>query len=128
MLARQVSRFVFVGGFAFVAHYSVLIALVEGGVAGPVAAALAAYLVGGVVSYVLNRRITFESNRRHVEAVRSFAVVAAVGFGLTGLFMSLFVDRLGLPYIPAQIITTGIVLFWSFTANKLWTFREPPVP
>jgi putative flippase GtrA len=116
--------FVFVGGFAFVAHYSVLIGLVEGGIAPPVAAALMAFVAGGIVSYVLNRRLTFRSSRRHLEAAPSFAGVALVGFGLTGAFMYLFVERLGLPYLPAQLVTTGVVLLWTFTANKLWTFRE----
>ena len=27
---------------------------------------------------------------------------------------------------PAQVVTTGIVLVWSFLAHKLWTFRDPP--
>lgn len=34
----------------------------------------------------------------------------------------------GPPYMPAQILTTGIVLFWSFAANTLWTFSGPPIP
>jgi putative flippase GtrA len=37
--------------------------------------------------------------------------------------MHLFVDRLGAPYLPAQLVTTGLVLVWSFLANKVWTFR-----
>jgi putative flippase GtrA len=32
------------------------------------------------------------------------------------------VDRLGLPYLPAQLVTTGLVMGWSFLAHKLWTF------
>jgi putative flippase GtrA len=44
--------------------------------------------------------------------------------------MHLFTQRLGVPYIPAQLVTTGIVLVWSFMAHKLWTFgtgrRSPP--
>jgi putative flippase GtrA len=28
----------------------------------------------------------------------------------------------GMPYLFAQVIATGIVLLWNFTANKLWTF------
>ena len=38
--------------------------------------------------------------------------------------MHLFVDRFGAPYIPAQIVTTGIVMFWSFVGHKFWTFGE----
>ena len=38
--------------------------------------------------------------------------------------MALFVDVWSLPYLGAQVATTGCVLVWSFIAHKLWTFGE----
>ena len=121
-LSRQMSAFVFVGLFAAVAHYGALIGLVELAHWGPVSATLVGYVFGGVTSYVLNRRHTFESDRAHAEAGWRFGLVAAVGFLLTWLFMHLLADRASLPYLMAQVLTTGVVLVWSFCANKLWTF------
>lgn len=125
---RQFVTFVGTGLVAAVAHYGLLVSLVEGYRLDPVPATLAGYLVGGLVSYLLNRRLTYASERPHREAGWRFAVVAAVGFGLTWAAMALFTRRLGVPYLPAQIVTTGLVLLWSFAAHKLWTFREPPLP
>lgn len=127
-MRRDVVAFGGVGLAAAAVHYGLLIGLVEGAGADPVPATLAGYLGGGVVSYALNRRLTFASDRPHREATWRFALVAAVGFGLTWLFMALFVRTLGAPYLPAQLVTTGLVLVWSFGANKLWTFRTPPLP
>jgi putative flippase GtrA len=121
-LSRQFAAFFGVGLVAAVIHYGLLIALVEGAGWVPVPATLVGYLAGGVVSYALNRRLTYASDRAHREAAWRFAVVAFVGFLLTGAFMHAFTDWLGAPYLPAQLVTTGIVLFWSFMANKLWTF------
>src|SRR5690606_11501921 len=103
-------------------HYAALIGLVElfGVAAAP--AAVAGYACGGLVSYLLNRRRTFDSDRPHFEAGWRFAAVMCVGFGLTYVLMKLFVDRLGAPYLPAQIVTTGLVFFWNFAAHKWWTF------
>jgi putative flippase GtrA len=123
-LARQFSAFFGVGVAAAFVHYGLLIGLVEVGGTAPVPATLAGYVGGGIVSYLLNRRHTYASDRPHEEATWRFAVVAFVGFLLTGLLMHGFVDRLGAPYLPAQLVTTGIVLFWSFLAHKLWTFRD----
>ncbi len=81
-------------------------------------------MAGGIVSYALNRRLTYGSDRPHAEATWRFAVVAFVGFLLTGLLMEAFTNALGAPYIPAQLVTTGIVLFWSFAAHRLWTFAR----
>ena len=89
-----------------------------------VPATLCGYVGGGIVSYALNRTMTFASARPHQEATWRFALVAGVGFLITWALMSLATGPLALPYLPAQIAVTGIVLFWSFTANRLWTFAK----
>ncbi len=126
--ARQIASFVLVGLAAAIAHYGALIALVEAAGLAVVPAPRAGYVVGGVVSYVLNRMHTFESGRAHREALWRFVVVAAVGFGLTGLFMALLVGHWAIPYLVAQAMTTGIVLVWSFLAHKMWTFAGAAPP
>jgi putative flippase GtrA len=125
-LARQVSAFFGVGIAAAIVHYGLLVSLVEGYRMDAVRATLVGYVGGGIVSYLLNRRHTYASDRPHREAGWRFALVALVGFGLTWAFMALFVRAFGAPYLPAQVVTTAIVLVWSFVAHKLWTFREPP--
>ncbi len=121
-LHRQFSMFVVVGVAAAVVHYGLLIALVEIRGVRPVPATLAGYVAGGVVSYVLNRRHTYRSDRPHEEAGWRFAVVAGVGFVLTSVFMYLLHDLAGLHYLLAQVLTTGVVLVWSFVAHRIWTF------
>jgi putative flippase GtrA len=123
-LSRQISAFVIVGLFAVIAHYGALIALVEIFQWDAVPATLVGYVCGGVTSYILNRRHTFESARRHREAIWRFAAVAGIGFVMTGGLMTIFVEKNQIPYLLAQIITTGIVQFWSFLGNKLWTFGK----
>ena len=72
---------------------------------------------------LLNRRITFRSNRRHREAAPRFMIVAALGLSLNTLFMYLHVALLGVNYLIGQVISTGIVLMSNFLANRHWTFR-----
>lgn len=121
-ISRQFSTFVVVGVAAAVVHFGVLIALVELAAIPPVPATLAGYVAGGIVSYILNRRHTYKSDRPHEEAGWRFAVVAGVGFVLTSIFMYLLHDLAGLYYLLAQVLTTGVVLIWSFLAHRVWTF------
>jgi putative flippase GtrA len=121
-LFRQFSSFVVVGFVATGVHYALLIGLVEIAGISAVAAALVGYGAGGTVSYGLNRRFTFRTKLPHEAAVSRFTLVAAVGFGLTYIFMSLLVNGAGIPYLPAQVATTGIVLLWNFAVHRLWTF------
>ena len=122
ILARQFAAFFGVGIAAAIVHYGLLIALVEGVAAEPVPATLVGYVAGGSSPYALNRRHTYESTRPHREATWRFALVAFVGFLLTWAFMHAFTEWLAAPYLPAQLVTTGIVMLWSFLAHKAWTF------
>jgi putative flippase GtrA len=121
-LRRQLSAFLIVGLLAALAHYGTLLLLVEGLRWPPVPSTLLGFICGGIVSYVLNRRHTFASERPHEEAGWRFAVVSVIGFTLTWIIMHALVERLHAPYLPAQVLTTGIVMVWNFLANKLWTF------
>jgi len=122
--ARQISAFLIVGTIAAIFHYGLLIGLKEGQGWDFIPATLAGFLGGALVSYLLNRRHTFtDSTRSHSQASWRFFVVASIGFGLTFIFGYLFVNRLGAPYLPAQMVTTCIVLVWNYLANRLWTFK-----
>jgi putative flippase GtrA len=123
-LFRQFIAFAGVGVVASLAHYAVLGVLVEAAGMRASLAALIGFTVGGIVSYLLNRRYTFDSARSHGAAVPRFALVAAVAFVLTGLLMEAFTTHLGLHWLVAQVVTTLIVLIWTFAGNRFWTFRD----
>ena len=119
-------RFAAVGAVGTVAHYALLLVLVEGLGARPLVGATAGFVLGAIVNYTLSRMLVFDSDRSHVEALPRFFAVAAVGLGWTALLMMLFVDALGLHYLLAQLITTALLLLWHYAGNALWTFRRRP--
>lgn len=123
-LLRQFSAFFSVGVIAAVVHYGLLVGLVEGMGYEPVPATLIGYVAGGLVSYGLNERLTYQRRRSHAQAGWRFALVAAIGFGLTYGLMTVFVAFLAMNYVFAQLLTTGIILIWSFFAHKLFSFND----
>lgn len=123
-LLRQFRSFFGVGILAAIVHYGLLIFLVEWRKLDAVLATMAGYLAGGLLSYGLNRLLTYEAERGHLEAGWRFALVALIGLGLTTVLMSAFLRLLDWHYLPSQLLTTGIVLLWSFFAHKYWSFRD----
>ncbi len=121
---RQLLAYVFAGGLTAVAHYGVLVGLVELARVDPVPATLAGFVVGAIVSYALNRWMTFEATRSHAQASWRFGLIAIGGFGLTWMLMHLFVTRLSLPYLPMQFVTTGFVMVFSFLGHKFFSFAD----
>ena len=115
-------KFSAVGALGTLVHYSVLVFLVQLLSVNVLVASSTGAIVGALVNYFLNYKWTFNSNKRHSEAMAKFFAVAAVGFVMNGLFMALFTEALAMHYLIAQVMTTGIVLFWNFLANHYWTF------
>jgi len=121
-LTGRFFRFAGVGAIGTAGHYATLIALVHLAGAGAVPASSAGFLVGGIINYLLNYTFTFRSDRSHVSTAPRFFLIALGGFVLNGLMMSLLVNGIGLYYLLAQILTTGLILIWTFLANHYWTF------
>jgi putative flippase GtrA len=122
----QLLRYATVGLAAAVAHYGMLFGLVQLGITGDVVGTLAGFIAGGIVSYWLNRRFTFVSDRHHGAAMPRFMAIAFGGFLLTGILMWVLSDELGLYYMLAQPLITVIVMVWTFFGNRFWTFAERP--
>jgi putative flippase GtrA len=123
-IARQFLAFATVGACGTVTHYATLIAGVSLGTDPLVASALG-WTFGAVVNYSLNYRFTFRSGLSHREAAPRFAVVAATGLVLNTLLMAVGL-RLGLYYLVAQVVATGLVLCCNFLLSRVWAFRERP--
>jgi putative flippase GtrA len=122
--ARRATGFLGVGAFATALQYVILLAGVELLGASPVVASATGFTVSAVANYLLNYRYTFRSRRRHVSAALRFALVAAAGLLLTAGLMEVLAHRAGLPYLWAQVLTTGVVLVFNFTAHALWSFAK----
>ena len=122
-LAKQFSRFTGVGLISAVGHYGLFFTLIQGFAVEPVTASAAGALLGAVINYVLNYRFTFRSNKRHRDAILKFGMVALVGLLLNTFFMWAGIYLLGLHPVLSQILTTGLVLIWSFIGNRFWTFH-----
>jgi putative flippase GtrA len=122
-IGRQFLTFAAVGAIGTAAHYAVLVLLVEGMSASPTIATTVGFVCGAVVNYVLNRRFTFASARRHRAALPQFLCIAALGGVANSIVVAALTSRPGVNYLVAQVIATGVVLVWNFLANRYWTFR-----
>ena len=113
--------FALVGSLGTLAHYSVLYALVEAQGYNAVAASGYGAWAGLLVNYVLNFKLTFNSNQSHTRTFPKFALIAVVGMGFNLLLMAWLTHQLY--YLYAQVSTTLLVLIWNFFANIIWTFK-----
>jgi putative flippase GtrA len=119
-------RFTAVGGIATAIQYALLIALVRGFGMAPTPASSIGFVLSAGVNYLLNYRFTFRSNRPHGPAATKFALLAGTGLLINAAIMHVLTG-MGVHYLIAQVCATGVVLFWNFIGNSLWTFGVGPV-
>ena len=111
------------GGLATAVHYAVLLVLVE--VFSFPAASSAAFgaLCGAVISYLINRHVTFQGTAvGHQQAVPRFILIALAGATLNGALVWTGVHLLAWHYLAAQALATILVLALTYRINRSWTF------
>ncbi len=66
-----------------------------------------------------------DHSAQHHVTLSKFALVSIVGLGINEAIVNLLTGLFGLAvWLAAKLIAMGIVMFWNFAANRLWTFRE----
>ena len=122
--SQQFFIFASIGAIGTGGHYTVLILLVQVIHTDPVFATTIGFVIGALINYVLNYRITFNSNKEHREALTKFLAVASLGAVINAAIMTAGINMVDAHYLTIQVIATCLVLVFNFIANKYWTFAD----
>ncbi len=121
-------RYIVVGVIGTAIHFGVLIALVERLGVEPVTASTIGFIITLVVSYMLNHRWTFRTDRGHLSAMPRYILVSVSGLLLNSGIMFVTVHILGLWYILGQSLVVVVVPLTNFLFNYHWSFRPVTYP
>ena len=119
----QFVAFAAVGTLGTGVHFLVLVILVSGAGVSPLGASSLGALFGAIVNYLLNYYFTFGSRARHSAAWPKFLAVATAGLAINGAIVEIGTHFTALHYLMVQVVATGAVLLFGFTANRMWTFK-----
>jgi putative flippase GtrA len=123
--AMQFIDFAAVGIVGTAAHFATLVVLVQSYGWPPAGATTAGFLVGALVNYGLNYRLTFQSSARHAVALPRFLAIALLSMLLNLAIVWLLVHWQGKHYLIGQVVATVVVLVVNFVANRALTFAAP---
>lgn len=131
-LIGEFLRYVIVGGLAFVADFSALVAAQELVLKqytwGVYAATVVGFVVGLVVNYALSLSFVFTQEKdrgkgRSFGAFVAFGIIGLIGLGWMELGMWIGVELLTLNYKIVKIFITGVVLMWNYLGRKILIFN-----
>lgn len=131
---KRVLRYLFVGGTVYVLEMAIIVLATRRGESGTVAVTFA-YVIGLVVSFFLQKIVTFGDKRMHHRIVFAQAAVVTVLVLWNWLF-TLMVTRFLAGILPATMTRTLALLIttiWNFYLYKTRIFRvskpkKPAIP
>ena len=82
------------------------------------------YLSGTLVSFFLNRKITFGVRDKLAYRLAMFLGVAAIGFSVSAVMLWLLVDLMSVNAKIAKLLTLPVVVVIQFSMNRRITFSE----
>lgn len=115
----QFFRYIFVGGFAFLAD-AFSLWLFEKFMHYMTAAAVA-FFVGLAVNYFLSVIFVFSESEQLTNKLKEFityAVIGAIGLMITEVIMYVLTDICHLYFLLSKVVAAIIVLVWNFVARK----------
>jgi putative flippase GtrA len=113
------------GGIGVSTDYAVFYLAVTGGLWYQAANALG-YLAGTLVSFALNRVLTFKVRDRVARRLAMFLAVAGVGFAASALLLWVLVDGMHLDARLAKLLTLPMVVVLQFSLNRRFSFDAKP--
>jgi putative flippase GtrA len=120
----ELAKFCVVGAIGYLVNLAVYVGLLKGADLHYLPSAACSFVVAVSNNYFWNRQWTFRHRRGHLymQGLRFFLV------SLGGLALNLGILRglvaLGSGKIVGQAVAIACVMPFTFTANKLWSFRR----
>lgn len=113
------------GGTAAAVQYIILIGLVEIFDTNPFLATFIGLTIATFVNYPLQYYWTFTNFVPHKIAFPKYIFVTSITYSVNLLCFWVLEGGLGVYYILAQMIATGIALIINFVVNSRYTFSHP---
>lgn len=124
-IVRQFAKYGLVGVSNSLIGFAIYAVAVKLGVQYLLASA-AAYAIGSLNGYVLNRRWTFRAGHlSHATSASRYGAVQLSAMAANLGLLYLCVDVFGVEKILGQAIVVVVVFLLTFVANRLWSFAHP---
>ncbi len=127
---RQFSKFCIVGGTAAVINFLIYYYCTARLNVWYIYSAIIAFLVSAIFNFIANKLWTFrnrETGRQILNQMLKFCITMSAGLSINIGIIYTLTEWFGFDYRISWVFATGVVTFWNFGFNRLWTFKHHQV-
>jgi len=125
-MIHKMVKYGLVGLLGTALHFGALLVLVEALRMHPVPASAAGFILVVIVSYLLNRKWTFQATASGWKPLLKYLIVSASGLLINISILYVTVDLLQWHYLIGQSLVVVAVPLSNFAFNYYWTFQMKP--
>lgn len=119
-LLKQIIRFGFVGGTAFIIDAGLLMILSKYFGINYMIANIIGFVVSVIYNYILSMKFVFEVNEKDDRKnFIQFVILSVIGLGINEGIVHLCVSMIALNLLFSKIIATIIVMIYNFISRKI---------
>lgn len=124
---KQIMKFGFVGGTAFLIDYLVMIFLTEVFSINYLISSVISFCISVIYNYIMSIVWVFEvdEEKSKTQTFAMFIILSIIGLLINTVVMWLLVDGTDLmPYTIAKIIATAVVMVYNFISRKIFLEKK----
>lgn len=127
LLRRPGVRYLLVGGAVYLFELAVIVVAQTQGLT-PVQAVALAFVLGTLISFILQKLVTFGDKRMHhrVVGMQLLAVILLVGVNFSFSLLATAVLQGVLPAIVIRTLALAVTTIWNFYLYKTRIFKGAP--
>lgn len=120
-LLKQIVRFGFVGGTAFVIDVGILMILSKYIGVNYMIANVISFTISVIYNYILSMILVFDVKEdiSKKKGLIAFIILSIIGLGINEIIMKICVSIWMIPILVSKIIATTIVMVYNFISRKI---------
>ena len=120
-LLKQIVKFGFVGGTAFVIDAGILMILSKYMGVNYMIANVISFTISVIYNYILSMILVFDVKEdiSKKKGLISFIILSIIGLGINEIIMKICVSIWMIPILVSKIIATAIVMVYNFISRKI---------